>query len=63
MNQFPWIPELSKPLPGLGEPEGLLSWIGSIDHKQIGIMYLLTTLVFFLVVTDSGRNLIIEIKA
>jgi cytochrome c oxidase subunit I len=27
----------------------LLSWFTSVDHKQIGIMYLLTTLLFFLI--------------
>jgi hypothetical protein len=25
----------------------LLSWVASVDHKQIAIMYLLTTLFFF----------------
>ncbi len=28
---------------------GLLSWVASVDHKQIGIMYLLSGLVFFLI--------------
>lgn len=37
------------PLPGLREDEGLLAWISSIDHKQIGLMYILASLVFFLV--------------
>jgi len=32
-----------------GEYKGLLSWVTSVDHKQIGIMYLLITLFFFLV--------------
>ena len=31
------------------EYKGLLSWVTSVDHKQIGIMYLLITLFFFLV--------------
>ncbi|MFN2275765.1 MAG: cytochrome c oxidase subunit I [Anaerolineales bacterium] len=42
-------PTGEKPLPRPGDPEGLLSWIASVDHKQIGIMYLLATLLFFLV--------------
>ena len=28
-------------------PRGLFSWIATVDHKRIGILYLLTTLVFF----------------
>jgi cytochrome c oxidase subunit I+III len=28
---------------------GLYSWIATVDHKRIGILYLLTTLVFFVV--------------
>jgi len=48
-ERLPLVPESAKPLPGLGEPEGLLSWVASVDHKQIGIMYLLASLVFFLV--------------
>jgi len=45
------------PFPGTGEalplpvPQeqmaGLLGWLSSVDHKRIGIMYLLTGLVFF----------------
>src|ERR687883_560759 len=42
----PLIPELDKPLPKIGEPTGLLKWIGSVDHKQIGIMYIVTAFVF-----------------
>ena len=29
--------------------EGWLSWVSSVDHKQLGIMYLLGAFVFFLV--------------
>ena len=42
----PLIPELDTPLPKIGEPTGLLKWIGSVDHKQIGIMYIVTAFVF-----------------
>jgi heme/copper-type cytochrome/quinol oxidase subunit 1 len=31
------------------EALGLLAWIATVDHKRIGILYLLTTLVFFLI--------------
>jgi cytochrome c oxidase subunit I len=27
---------------------GMLSWVASVDHKQVGIMYLVTALIFFL---------------
>ena len=49
MANVPLVPELSEPLPALDENEGLLSWVASVDHKQIGIMYLVATLVFFVV--------------
>jgi cytochrome c oxidase subunit I len=31
------------------EAYGLLAWMATVDHKRIGILYVLTTLVFFLV--------------
>ena len=43
------VPEPTSALPGLKEPEGLLSWIGTVDHKQIGIMYMVVTMLFFIV--------------
>ncbi|HVA81714.1 MAG TPA: hypothetical protein VNF29_12380, partial [Candidatus Binataceae bacterium] len=36
-----------------GEPSpaaahrGLLAWVASVDHKQIGVMYMLSALLFF----------------
>lgn len=30
-----------------GEPTGLLSWLTTVDHKRIGILYLVTTCGFF----------------
>ncbi|GAC1427638.1 MAG: hypothetical protein NVSMB65_00450 [Chloroflexota bacterium] len=48
MSVTPLVPELEEALPRLSAPEGLLSWVSSVDHKQIGIMYLLATFVFFL---------------
>ncbi|MCA1667580.1 MAG: cytochrome c oxidase subunit I [Thermomicrobia bacterium] len=43
------VPELDQPLPKVESDEGLLSWVASVDHKQIGIMYLIATLFFFVV--------------
>ena len=28
---------------------GLYGWVATVDHKRIGILYLLTTLVFFVI--------------
>ena len=47
MSHVPLVPESDVPLPHLRSDNGLLSWIASVDHKQIGIMYLITTLFFF----------------
>ncbi len=30
-------------------PVGLLRWVTTVDHKDIGILYLLTTIVFFVI--------------
>lgn len=42
------IPEAEVALPSIRSTNGLLQWISSVDHKQIGIMYLLTALIFFI---------------
>lgn len=34
--------------------KGLLSWLSSVDHKQIGIMYFVTSLFFFLVAVSEA---------
>ena len=49
MSRIPLVQEITEPLPSIRESEGLLAWVASIDHKQIGIMYLIATLFFFLV--------------
>jgi cytochrome c oxidase subunit I+III len=36
-------------MPQEEKQRGLYSWVTTVDHKRIGILYLLTTLVFFLV--------------
>ena len=45
------IPEPQAPLPGadVDSNQGLLQWISSVDHKQIGILYLLMSLFYLLV--------------
>ncbi len=48
-SRIPLVPENAAPPPSLKENNGLLSWVASVDHKQIGIMYLIVTLVYFLV--------------
>jgi cytochrome c oxidase subunit I len=35
--------------PALAQPRGLWSWITTVDHKRIGILYMLTALFFFAV--------------
>jgi cytochrome c oxidase subunit 1/cytochrome c oxidase subunit I+III len=51
VNQSIQIPEPASPFPGIGvsSDQGLLQWISSVDHKMIGIMYLLIALIFFLI--------------
>ena len=31
------------------EPTGIMAWITTVDHKKIGIMYVLTTFTFFVI--------------
>jgi cytochrome c oxidase subunit 1/cytochrome c oxidase subunit I+III len=47
MEQWINIPEPDEALPKASTERGLLEWISSVDHKQIGIMYLLAALLFF----------------
>ncbi|HTM67589.1 MAG TPA: cbb3-type cytochrome c oxidase subunit I, partial [Flavipsychrobacter sp.] len=47
MEQWIDIPEPDEALPKASTERGLLEWISSVDHKQIGIMYLLAALLFF----------------
>ncbi|MEJ2559566.1 MAG: cytochrome c oxidase subunit I [Anaerolineae bacterium] len=49
MSEIPLVQEPAMRPPWPKEYKGLLSWISSVDHKQIGIMYFLATLLFFLV--------------
>jgi cytochrome c oxidase subunit 1/cytochrome c oxidase subunit I+III len=49
MSHTSLVPETTDSLPALSKPEGLLRWIASVDHKQIGIMYLIAALIFLVV--------------
>ena len=51
MNELVDIPEPDTAFPGIGvsTDQGLLQWISSVDHKMIGIMYLLVSLLFFII--------------
>jgi cytochrome c oxidase subunit 1/cytochrome c oxidase subunit I+III len=49
MSDITLAPGSSEAFPRVGRPEGLLSWVASVDHKQIGIMYIIVALVFFVV--------------
>ncbi len=48
MNLRIAVPEATEPLPSIRTTNGFLQWISSIDHKQIGIMYLWSGLLFLL---------------
>jgi cytochrome c oxidase subunit I len=43
-----------------GERTGLWSWIATVDHKRIGILYLVTTFFFFLV--GGGFALVLRLQ-
>ncbi len=49
MNEINDIPAPEQSLPDPRTERGLLQWISSVDHKQIGIMYLFVALLFFIV--------------
>jgi cytochrome c oxidase subunit I len=47
--QVPLLPEPTVTYPRLRTPEGLLAWVASVDHKQLGVMYILASAFFFLI--------------
>ncbi|MDX1387416.1 MAG: cbb3-type cytochrome c oxidase subunit I, partial [bacterium] len=49
MSENVLVPELEESLPSPRSSEGLLAWVASVDHKQVGILYLLASLLFFFV--------------
>jgi cytochrome c oxidase subunit I len=48
MTDIPVLPDKAGRVSFPKEYRGLLSWVSSVDHKQIGILYFLATLFFFL---------------
>jgi cytochrome c oxidase subunit I len=42
----------------VAEPRGIASWITTVDHKRIGLMYIVTSFLFF--VTGGILALIIR---
>src|SRR5665213_2084428 len=51
MSEPIYIPEPSKAFPSVSVTgdQGLLQWISTVDHKMIGIMYLLMALLFLII--------------
>lgn len=49
MSGISLAPGAAQPFPADREYKGLLGWVASIDHKKIGIMYMVATFIFFLV--------------
>jgi len=49
MSLYIEMPEENESLPGLKGGRGKLLWLSSVDHKQLGIMYLWLALLFFIV--------------
>jgi cytochrome c oxidase subunit I len=56
------IPEPVLSIPGISvsSNQGLLQWISSVDHKMIGIMYLLMSLFFFVI--GGGEALLMRVQ-
>ena len=49
MSEATRVPGLRRSVLDIPEYKGLLSWISSVDHKQIGLMYIATSILFLLV--------------
>ncbi len=49
MSEVVVTPQSMQELERFEKTAGMLSWLSSCDHKQIGILYLLTAVVFFIV--------------
>ncbi len=39
-QEYTLVPETTAPFPSIRSSEGLLAWVGTVDHKRIGVMYL-----------------------
>ncbi|MEJ2653467.1 MAG: hypothetical protein P8173_17285 [Gammaproteobacteria bacterium] len=49
MNNNPASPAIPTSLGEIKSYRGLLSWVSSVDHKQIGILYVVSAFTFFLI--------------
>ena len=49
MKFYVTLPDNHDPLPPVTDDRGALAWMGAVDHKQLGIMYLWLALAYFLV--------------
>ncbi|MGO3184355.1 MAG: cytochrome c oxidase subunit I [Aequorivita sp.] len=49
MSLYIKMPKEEEPLPSITKGRGKLLWISSVDHKQLGIMYLWLALFFFII--------------
>src|SRR5579884_2548783 len=47
MSEVPVTLPIVRKLEAFEKQAGMLSWVASVDHKQIGIMYMVMALVFF----------------
>jgi cytochrome c oxidase subunit I len=48
MSEIPVALPLLRKLERFEKEAGMLSWVASVDHKQIGILYMVTALIFFI---------------
>ena len=55
------LPESGTALPSLRSVNGLLNWLTTVDHKQIGIMYLLSGFLFLFVGMAEGALMRIQL--
>lgn len=49
MSEIDIIPQTMEKLERYEKHAGMLKWVASVDHKQVAVMYMLTSLFFFLV--------------
>lgn len=49
MSDVPLVPDHTVTMPSYKRFNGLLEWIATVDHKQIGLLYVMGTFFFFLV--------------
>ena len=49
MSDIDIVPAQIEKLERFEEHAGMLTWVSSVDHKQIAVMYMLTSLFFFLI--------------